>query len=81
MPSNKVTRQRPQSEHRVTIAIVGDAVDVLDALCGLQGRRAPELLQEWVVAELQRAGTAPEVARQVRRARRRRTQAAPLRAV
>lgn len=81
MATSHVTRQAPQAEHRVTITIVGDTVDVLDAICAMEGRPAHDVIGEWATAELARAGATPAVARRVRGDRRRRGQVPPLYAV
>ena len=76
-----MTRQRPQAEHRVTIRLVGEALDLLDALSALEGRPAHQLVDDWVRAELARAASRPEVGRFLRRRRRDRRQGPQLRAV
>ena len=66
MATSDVTREQPQAEHRVTITIVGDSVDVLDAICAIEGRPAHEVIGEWVAAQLVRTGDTTAVARRVR---------------
>jgi len=81
LAADDVTRQRPQAEHRVTIRLVGEALDLLDALSALEGRPAHQLVDDWVRAELARAASRPEVGRFLRQRRRDRRQGPQLRAV
>ena len=81
MATSDVTRQPPQAAHRVAITIVGDNLDVLDAICAIEGRPAHEVIAEWVAAELARTGATPAVARRVRDDRRHRRRVPRLYAV
>jgi hypothetical protein len=65
----------------VTITIVGDSVDVLDASCAIEGRPAYEVIGGWVTAELARVAATPTAARRVRSNRRHRGQVPQLYAV
>ena len=81
MTTSDVTRQPPQAEHRVTITIVGDSVDVLEAICSIEGRPAHEVIGDWVAAELAWTGATLGIARRVRGDRRHRGQVPALRVV
>ena len=65
---------RPESQHRVTVTVRGDdLVDVLDALCLLEGCEPGELATQALVERLLRAQAEdPEVQELVRTRRRRR---------
>ncbi len=76
-----MTRQRRQAEHRVTVRLVGEVVDVLDAISAIEARPAHQIVDDWVRAELARAARRPEVRQLLRRRRRDRRQGPALRVV